>query len=142
MYQSFSRAESSHHPHLSPDAAQTLIPEDLHRQAFEDHQLPTAAPHHQAMDDPTGTSIRTGPELSRDPDHRDGIERVQDRSRLDLALHQEDEEADVIALVAMQVEGGEARVIAAIVVMMIEVGAEVGVVEDGEDAKTLGVLSF
>lgn len=139
MYPSFSRAESSPHPHLSRDAAQILIPEALQPQAFEDYQLPAVAPRHQAMAAPTGTSIHTGPEPSLDPGHRDDIERAQDHSRPDLALHQEDEEVDVIAQVAMVVEGGEARVIAATVVMMIEVGAEVGVVEDGEDAKPWGI---
>jgi hypothetical protein len=142
MCQLFSRAESSLHPHLSQDAAQILILEDLHPQAFEDHHSPAVVPHHQATDGPIETSIHTGPEPSLDPGHQDDIGRAQGRSRLDLALHHEDAVVDVIAKAVMEVEGGEARVIAATVVMIIGAGAEVEAVEVGVDVRPSWTLTF
>jgi len=142
MYQLFSRAASFLHHLLSQDAAQTSILEDLHPQAFEDHHFPAVVPHHQAMDDPTGTSIHTDPEHCLDPGPQDDTERARGHSRLDLGLHQGDAEVDVIAQAAMEVEGGGARVIAAIVVMTTGAGAEVEAAEVGEDVKSSWTLTF
>jgi hypothetical protein len=49
---------------------------------------------------------------------------------------------DVIAKAVMEVEGGEARVIAATVVMIIGAGAEVEAVEVGVDVRPSWTLTF
>lgn len=135
-----SHAENSLPHHLSQDVAQTSIRVDLHQRAFEDYQLHAVVPLHQATDDPIETSIHTDPEPSRDLGRQDGTEHAQGQTLLDLALHLEDEEVDVIAQVVMEVEDGEAQVTAATVAMMTEAGAEVAGVEGGEDVSRRSTL--
>lgn len=142
MFPSFSHAESSLHPHLSPDVAQTSILEDLHLQASEDHHLPAVDPHHQIVDVATETLIHTGLEACLDLGRQGAIGHARGHILHDLARHQEDEGDGVIALDAMEAEGEEARVIVATAVMMRGAEAEVVVVEVEEDVRSWLPLIF
>jgi hypothetical protein len=142
MSQSFYHAESSLHPHLSPDVAQTLILEDLHLQASEAHHLHADDPHHQIADGATEILIHTGLEACLDPGHHDATGRARGHFLHDLARPREDEEGDVTALDETEAEEGEAQVIVAAAVMMREVEAEVVAVEVEADVRSWLILTF
>lgn len=133
-YQSSFLAANSPHLHLLRGAVQTSTLEALHLQAFETRPLPDVAPHLLATVDPRETAIHTDQEVRLDPVLQDGTEHARERSRLDLA-HLHEDEADMTALDATAVGGGEAQVTAATVVMMTgaEAGVVVVVVEDEDD---------
>lgn len=76
------------------------------------------------MVDPRGTLIHIGRDLSPVLDHRGVIGPGQDPFLRDPVPHPAEEEDAEIARVVMELEGGEAQVIAAIAAMTIGVEAE------------------
>lgn len=142
MSRSFSHAESSLHRHLLRDEAQISILEDPHLRASEHHLRRDVVHHHRATAASREILILTGLEVCLGLARQDDTERARGHSHLDLALHQGDAEVDVTVLDAMEAGEGGARVTVATAVTMIEAGAEVGVVGDGDAANMLHYLIF
>ena len=111
-------------------------------QASVAHPLRDDAPHHQATAEPTGareTLILTDLPHARARALRDVTAHAQDRFPLvpgpGLDPLQEDVAADETVRVGMVAEDEEVQATAVTAVMMIEAGAEVAHVVEGEDVK-------
>lgn len=128
--------ENSPHRHLSQDGVQTSIRVDLpSHQSFVDHHRLAAVPHPQPTEGQRGISTH----IDQDPYPAhgllDAIEPALGPTLLDLARHQEDEEAAGTALDELLVEEEGARAIVAIAVMMIGAEVEAGRMEGDRDIR-------